>query len=150
MILMPATNLIDNNPFCKLMGVKYPICQAGMYQVAYGELAAAVSEAGGLGVIGSAFMAPEELRAEIKGIDHKSIINENFKIFNDLLLEHKVIFFRNKTITNEEHPKAPGATARFRGDVDPTEGLDVTGAALTTNQEITQSGSGQVLSIIKI
>ena len=63
---MPATNLIDNNSFCRLIGVKYPICQAGMYQVAYGELAAAVSEAGGLGVIGSAFMEPGELRAEIK------------------------------------------------------------------------------------
>ena len=63
---MPATNLIDNNRFCKLIGVEYPICRAGMYQVAYGKLAAAVSEGGGLGVIGSAFIEPEELRAEIK------------------------------------------------------------------------------------
>ena len=58
--------LFENNPVCKLLGIKYPICQAGMYSVAYGKLAAAVSKAGGLGVIGSAFMSPEELRAEIQ------------------------------------------------------------------------------------
>ena len=37
-----------------------------MYQVAYGRLAAAVSNAGGLGVIGSAYMEPERLREEIR------------------------------------------------------------------------------------
>ena len=63
---MPATNLIDKNSFCELLGIRYPICQAGMYQVAYGKLAAAVSKAGGLGVIGSAFMEPEDLRREIR------------------------------------------------------------------------------------
>lgn len=54
------------NPLCRLLGIRYPICQAGMYQVAYGPLAAAVSNAGGLGVIGSAYMAPERLREEIR------------------------------------------------------------------------------------
>ena len=63
---MPATNLVDKNSFCELLDIRYPICQAGMYQVAYGRLAAAVSEAGGLGVIGSAFMKPEDLRREIR------------------------------------------------------------------------------------
>ena len=33
------------------------------------------------------------LGAEIKGIDLKDTSNENFKKINDLLLEHKVIFF---------------------------------------------------------
>ena len=37
-----------------------------MYQVAHGRLAAAVSQAGGLGVIGAAFMEPEDLRREIR------------------------------------------------------------------------------------
>ena len=43
-----------------------------MYQVAYGELAAAVSEAGGLGVIGSAFMEPEQLRREIRLVKERT------------------------------------------------------------------------------
>ena len=69
---MPALNLIDNNPFCDLLGIRYPVCQAGMYQVAYGALAAAVSEAGGLGVIGSAFMEPEDLRREIRLVKERT------------------------------------------------------------------------------
>jgi enoyl-[acyl-carrier protein] reductase II len=63
---MTPDELFADNPLCRLLGIRYPICQAGMYQVAYGPLAAAVSNAGGLGVIGSAYMAPEQLRREIR------------------------------------------------------------------------------------
>ena len=42
------------------------------------------------------------LGAEIKGINLKNTSDQNFKKINDLLLEHKVIFFRNQPITNEE------------------------------------------------
>lgn len=38
---------------CDLIGIKYPIIQGGMAWVATGELAAAVSNAGGLGIIGA-------------------------------------------------------------------------------------------------
>src|SRR5229473_7909770 len=64
--VMPADHVFANNPLCRLLGIRYPICQAGMYQVAYGPLAAAVSNAGGLGVIGSAYMPPTRLREEIR------------------------------------------------------------------------------------
>ena len=42
------------------------------------------------------------LGAEISGIDLKDTSAENFKKINKLLLEHKVIFFRNQNITAEE------------------------------------------------
>ncbi len=42
------------------------------------------------------------LGAEIEGIDLKKVTSDNFKAINDLLLEHKVIFFRNQNITPEE------------------------------------------------
>ena len=42
------------------------------------------------------------LGAEIDGIDLKDTSIENFKKINKLLLEHKVIFFRNQNITAEE------------------------------------------------
>lgn len=63
---MSADDIFSGNPLCRLLGIRYPICQAGMYQVAYGPLAAAVSNAGGLGVIGSAYMDPARLREEIR------------------------------------------------------------------------------------
>ena len=43
------------------------------------------------------------LGAEINGIDLTDISNENFERINNLLLEHKVIFFRNQLLTSEQH-----------------------------------------------
>jgi len=43
------------------------------------------------------------LGAEVNGIDLKDTSNKNFEIINDLLLEHKVIFFRNQFLTAEQH-----------------------------------------------
>ena len=42
------------------------------------------------------------LGAEVKGIDLKDSSIENWNVINDLLLEHKVLFFRNQHITSEE------------------------------------------------
>lgn len=54
---------------CDLFGIEYPIVQAGMGYLARQELAAAVSDAGGLGVIGSTGnLSPEELRDEIQEV----------------------------------------------------------------------------------
>ena len=50
----------------KLLGIKYPIIQGGMAWVATAELAAAVSNAGALGIIGAGHMPPDALRAEIQ------------------------------------------------------------------------------------
>ncbi len=55
-------------PLCSLLGIEYPIVQAGMGFVARGELAAAVSSAGALGVIGAASLAPKQLREEIRRV----------------------------------------------------------------------------------
>ena len=54
-----------NSKICSLLNIEYPILQGGMAWVATAELAAAVSEAGGLGVIGAGHMPPDALRAEI-------------------------------------------------------------------------------------
>jgi len=50
----------------RLFGVKYPIIQAGMIWCSGWELASAVSNAGGLGLIGSGSMYPDVLREHIK------------------------------------------------------------------------------------
>ncbi len=49
-----------------LFGTAYPIIQAGMVWTAGSRLAVAVSEAGGLGLIGSGSMKPDHLRDEIR------------------------------------------------------------------------------------
>ncbi|MCQ2081949.1 MAG: enoyl-[acyl-carrier-protein] reductase FabK [Lachnospiraceae bacterium] len=50
----------------ELLNIKYPIIQGGMAWVAEHNLAAAVSNAGGLGIIGAASAPPEVVREEIR------------------------------------------------------------------------------------
>lgn len=52
-------------PLCDLLGIDVPVLQAGMGMGARAELAAAVSAAGGLGVIGAAGLTPDEIAAQI-------------------------------------------------------------------------------------
>ena len=59
---MPAFS----NRVTKLFGVKYPIIQAGMIWASGWRLASAVSNAGGLGLIGSGSMYPDILREHIQ------------------------------------------------------------------------------------
>jgi enoyl-[acyl-carrier protein] reductase II len=51
---------------CEVLGIKYPILQGGMAWVATAELAAAVSNAGGLGIIGAGNAPGDYVRSEIR------------------------------------------------------------------------------------
>ena len=57
---------------CDLLGIKYPIIQGGMVWVSYHALCAAVSEAGGLGVLAGGGMTPDELRKEIELVKERT------------------------------------------------------------------------------
>ena len=54
------------NRITNLFGIKYPIIQAGMIWCSGWELASAVSNAGGLGIIGAGSMYPDILRVQIQ------------------------------------------------------------------------------------
>ncbi len=51
---------------CEILGIEYPVFQGGMAWIADAELAAAVSNAGGLGIIAGGSRSAEELREEIR------------------------------------------------------------------------------------
>ncbi|MCC6371711.1 MAG: nitronate monooxygenase [Bacteroidia bacterium] len=57
---------MKNNRVCSLFGIEVPIIQAGMIWCSGWELASAVSNAGGLGLIGSGSMYPDVLRTHIQ------------------------------------------------------------------------------------
>lgn len=57
---------------CDLLGIQYPVFQGGMAWVADADLAAAVSQAGGLGIIAGMNMNGEQLRAEIRKLREKT------------------------------------------------------------------------------
>lgn len=80
---------ILRTPLCDLLGIEYPVISAGMgpvgggsRAVALAELTAAVSNAGGLGVIGGAGFSPDRLREEIAKV--RSMTDKPFGV--DLLL----------------------------------------------------------------
>lgn len=66
---LDSQTLVVNTRFTDLVGIRYPIVQGGLAHLSFAELAAAVSNAGGLGQIGSAcFDTPEEFQADIQKV----------------------------------------------------------------------------------
>ena len=64
--------MFENNTICKLLNIKYPIFQGGMAWLGTAELASAVSNAGGLGIIGAGHMPPDLLRKEIQKLKERT------------------------------------------------------------------------------
>ena len=62
----------------ELLGIKHPIIQGAMSWVSFPPLVAAVSNAGGLGILGAAFMSPAELKENIRKI--KSLTDKPFGV----------------------------------------------------------------------
>jgi len=62
----------------EILGIKYPIIQGGMAWIATGELAGAVSKAGGLGIIGAGNAPPEIVEKEIAKV--REITNKPFGV----------------------------------------------------------------------
>ncbi len=71
------------NRITKLFGIQYPIIQAGMIWCSGWELASAVSNAGGLGIIGAGSMYPEILREHVRKA--KAATNKPFAVNLPLL-----------------------------------------------------------------
>lgn len=70
----------------KLLNIEYPIIQGGMANISNGYFAGSVSEAGGLGVIGSGNMTPEDLVREIDSL--REITDKPFAVNLILLNRH--------------------------------------------------------------
>lgn len=76
---------VIQTPVTKLLKIKYPIILAGMNVAAGPELAAAVTNAGGLGVIGGVGYTPSFLKAQIQRIK-EGLTDKNAPFGIDLLL----------------------------------------------------------------
>ncbi len=93
---------------CDLLDIEYPIVLAGMGGVATAELVAAVSEAGGLGIVGAAAMGPDEIEAQVNRI--RDLTSQPFGV--DILLPSGVAGppradgGERRTVTQEERPRS--------------------------------------------
>jgi enoyl-[acyl-carrier protein] reductase II len=59
-------------PICDQFGIEYPIFLAGMGQVAYADVCAAVSEAGGFGTLGMVGASPGQIRSEMRRVKERT------------------------------------------------------------------------------
>ena len=59
---------VNLNRITDILNIKYPILQGGMAWVSTGELALAVSEAGGLGIIAAGNAPAEVIKEEIRKV----------------------------------------------------------------------------------
>ena len=84
---------------CELLGIKYPIFQGGMAHISDAKLAAAVSEAGGLGIISAASGNLEYIKQQIdlaRTLTNKPfgvnvmLMGANVEEIADLLAQNKV------------------------------------------------------------
>jgi NAD(P)H-dependent flavin oxidoreductase YrpB (nitropropane dioxygenase family) len=82
-LTMPSPTI--QTEFTKQLGITHPVLLAGMANISLSHLAAAVSNAGGLGVVGGAFISPAVLRKELREL--KSLLKSPDLPFGvDLLL----------------------------------------------------------------
>ena len=92
--------MIKNNRICQTFGIEYPIFLAGMGGAACPKLAAAVSNAGGLGVLGAAACTPSQMRRWIK--ETRDLTDKPFGI--DTLLPMSVRGGGNLKQNNGKNP----------------------------------------------
>lgn len=92
--------MFENNKLTKLLNIRYPVIQGGMAGVSEANLVAAISNAGGLGVIGSGFASPEWLEEEIKKT--KQLSDKPFGV--NLLMQNPGVADLVKIIINHKVP----------------------------------------------
>lgn len=109
-----------HNRICQLFNIEYPIIQAGMIWCSGWELASAVSNAGGLGLIGSGSMYPDILREQIRHA--KAATNKPFGVNVPLLYpdidKHMQIIIDEQVpvvFTSAGNPKTWTGTLREKG-----------------------------------
>ncbi|MDA3644195.1 nitronate monooxygenase [Saccharopolyspora indica] len=122
-------------PICDLLGIDVPIMQAGMGNVAYGRIAAAVSNAGGLGSIGGIDITLQEVEAEIK----------LFRELSDRPLCVDLGFPANapQGLSDVEVPELPGPLRQLKAELD-EHGVEV---VPTTDQAISVADNKRKLEI---
>ncbi len=102
---------VVNTKLCDLLNIDVPVIQGGMAWVSTGKLAAAVSEAGGLGVIGAGSMPPELLRQEIAkaraGTDRP--FGVNVMLLNEFAAEHVELLVEERIPVVTTGAGSPGA-----------------------------------------
>src|SRR5262245_45197472 len=93
----PSSDMSLRTPISDLFGIEHPVFLAGMGGVAFAEVCAAVSEAGGFGTLGLVGFSPARIRTEMRavrartkkpfGVDLLAALPEQIHAAIDVILE---------------------------------------------------------------
>lgn len=97
-------------PLCDLLGIRFPIIQAGMAEVAGPELVAAISNAGGLGILAATLVSPQVVKENIKQI--RALTDKPFAV--NLILHQDFLPPREFSISDETVQTIQGVLNGFR------------------------------------
>ena len=111
---------------CDLLGVKHPVMLAGMGGVSYAELAAAVTNAGGYGVLGMAGHGPDFIRDQMRkvrsltdgpfGVDLLAASPDSLTAAVDVIIEEGASSFVAGLGVPEDEANATSRQAAFAGE----------------------------------
>jgi nitronate monooxygenase len=101
-------------PLCDYLGIKYPVIQAGMTDISGPELAASVSNAGGLGILAATMLPPDELRKQIRKL--RSLTSRPFGV--NLLLQNQMLIPRRYDTSTAEFSHVKGFLDDVRAELD--------------------------------
>lgn len=106
-----------HTPLCDLLGIRVPIIQTGMGWVAGARLAAATSEAGGLGIIAAATLSYGELEETIAKVKERTDKPFGVNLRADQAdIEERIALLIREQVKVASFARAPGpkAIARFK------------------------------------
>jgi enoyl-[acyl-carrier protein] reductase II len=133
---------------CEIFGIEYPILQGAMAWVSFAPLVAAVSNAGGLGIIGGTIFDPDRMRQEIRAVRDMTdkpfgvniislhpmikqilevLVDENILVATYGTGNPKKIIERLKPGGVMSFPVVPTVKAAVRAEADGADGVIVSG-----------------------
>jgi enoyl-[acyl-carrier protein] reductase II len=132
----------------EIFGIEYPILQGAMAWVSFAPLVAGVSNAGGLGIIGSTIFSPDQMRSEIRKVRELTAkpfgvniisLHPMIKEILQVLIEEKVLVATYGTGNPKKiievlkpggvmsFPVVPTVAAAMRAEADGADGVIVSG-----------------------
>jgi enoyl-[acyl-carrier protein] reductase II len=117
---MDPKSYFSSNRICQIFGIEYPIIQAGMIWCSGWELASAVSNSGGLGLLGSGSMYPDVLKHHIQKCKQatKNPFGVNLPLIYPQIEEHIKVILEEKVkivFSSAGNPKTWTETLKKEG-----------------------------------
>ena len=123
---------------CKILNIEFPLVAFSHCR----DVVAAVSKAGGMGVLGAVGLSPEKLETELNWID-ENIDGKPYGV--DVLVPNTYVGKGENLSTNDLREMIPQEHREFRADILEQHDIDASDLRKSDDSEKTEQNSNQVL-----